>query len=67
MQTGNQNSYFCLQEVVVRFETQGETREHLEELKSEGEKQIARLTEEKEKLQNEFEEMKFSGEAKSSR
>lgn len=56
-----------VQEVVIRFETQGETQEHLEELKRDGEKQIARLREEKEKLQNEFEEMKYSGEAKLSR
>ena len=56
-----------MQEVVVRFETQGDTQKHLEELKREGEKQIARLREEKEKLQNEFEEMKYSGEAKLSR
>ncbi len=55
------------QEVVVRFETQGETQQHLEELKKEGEKHIARLKEEKEKLQQEFEEMKYSGEAKLSR
>ena len=52
---------------MIRFETQGETQQHLEELKKEGEKHIARLREEKEKLQNEFEEMKYSGEAKLSR
>ncbi len=56
-----------IQEVVVRFETQGETQQHLEELKKEGEKHIARLKEDKEKLQQEFEEMKYSGEAKLSR
>ena len=52
---------------MIRFENQGETQKHLEELKKENEKQIARLREEKEKLQNEFEEMKYSGEAKLSR
>lgn len=52
------------QEVVERFENQGETREHLEELKRDNEKNITRLREDKEKLQGEFEEMKYSGEAK---
>jgi len=52
------------QEVVTRFENQGDTTTHLEELKRENEKQISRLNEEKEKLQVEFEEMKYSGEAK---
>ncbi|XP_013080325.2 outer dynein arm-docking complex subunit 3-like [Biomphalaria glabrata] len=51
-------------EVVHRFENQGETTRHLEDLKKENEKQITRLREEKEKLQLEFEEMKYSGEAK---
>ena len=55
------------QEVVLRFENQGDTTTHLEELKRENDKQIARLNEEKEKLQVEFEEMKYSGEAKLSR
>ena len=53
-----------LQEVVTRFENQKETKIHLEELKKDNEKQIARLTEEKTKLKNEFEEMKYSGDAK---
>ncbi|XP_025111800.1 coiled-coil domain-containing protein 151-like [Pomacea canaliculata] len=51
-------------EVVERFENQGQTTQHLEELKKDNEKQINRLCEEKEKLQQEFEEMKYSGEAK---
>ena len=50
-----------------RFENQGETQRHLEDLKKDGEKKILRLQEEKEKLQQEFEEMKYSGEAKLSR
>ena len=50
-----------------RFENQGETQNHLVELKKDGEKQILRLKEEREKLQQEFEEMKYSGEAKLSR
>lgn len=51
-------------EVVQRFENQKETTRHLEELKKDNEKQIIRLKEEKEKLQQEFEEMKYSGDAK---
>ena len=52
---------------MIRFENQGDTTEHLEDLKKENEKQIGRLREDKEKLQQEFEEMKYSGEAKLSR
>lgn len=51
-------------EVVHRFENQKETTRHLEDLKKDNEKQIIRLKEEKEKLQVEFEEMKYSGDAK---
>ncbi|KAK7094450.1 outer dynein arm-docking complex subunit 3-like [Littorina saxatilis] len=51
-------------EVVERFENQGATTQHLEELKKDNEKQILRLCEDKENLQREFEEMKYSGEAK---
>eukprot|EP00745_Piridium_sociabile_P021402 TRINITY_DN32914_c0_g1_i4.p1 TRINITY_DN32914_c0_g1~~TRINITY_DN32914_c0_g1_i4.p1 ORF type:complete len:437 (+),score=186.58 TRINITY_DN32914_c0_g1_i4:272-1582(+) len=51
-------------EVVERFENQGHTTEHLEELKKDNEKQILRLREDKGNLQKEFEEMKYSGEAK---
>lgn len=51
-------------EVVERFENQGHTTQHLEELKKDNEKQILRLREDKENLQREFEEMKYSGEAK---
>ena len=56
-----------LQEVVGRFENQGETRRQLEEMKAQNEKHIARLREESEKLQSQFEEMKYTGEAKLSR
>ena len=55
------------QEVVERFENQGHTTQHLEELKKDNEKQILRLREDKGNLQREFEEMKYSGEAKLSR
>lgn len=51
----------------MRFENQEKTTKHLEELKESGEKQVVRLREEKAKLQQEFEEMKYSGEAKLSR
>ena len=52
---------------MTRFENQGDTTEHLEELKKENEKQINRLKEDLDKLTSEFEEMKYSGEAKLSR
>lgn len=50
-----------------RFRSQGQTQQHLEELKENNSKQLGRLKEEKEKLQREYEEMKYSGEAKLSR
>jgi len=56
-----------LQEVVCRFESQGETQRHLEELKTENERQISRLTEERDRLHVTFTDMKYSGEAKLSR
>ena len=40
----HKNAHLVLQEVVIRFETQGETQEHLEELRKEGEKQFFSLT-----------------------
>ncbi|KAM4035909.1 outer dynein arm-docking complex subunit 3 [Anomaloglossus baeobatrachus] len=52
------------QEVVRRFIAQGETHKHLEELKSENERTLVRLKEEKERLQDAFQELKYSGEAK---
>ena len=56
-----------LQQVVLRFQSQGATTRHLNDLKESGEKQVLRLKEDKSKLQKEFEEMKYSGEAKLSR
>ncbi|XP_072255622.1 outer dynein arm-docking complex subunit 3 isoform X2 [Pyxicephalus adspersus] len=53
-----------IQEVVRRFVAQGETHQHLEELKVENEKTLVRLKEEKDKLQEVFQELKYSGEAK---
>jgi myosin heavy subunit len=55
-----------IQEVVQRFLSQGDTQKHLESLKVSNEKTLVRLKEEKEKLQKEFESMKYSGEAKMS-
>ena len=55
------------QEVVARFEKQGDTRKQLEEMKVNNEKQRSRLQEERSRLQQEFEDMKYTGEAKLSR
>lgn len=55
-----------IQEVVQRFSSQGETQKHLEALKQTNEKSLIRLKEDKLKLQKEFEELKYSGEAKMS-
>ncbi len=55
-----------IQEVVDRFLNQGNTKKHLDQLKEENTRQLARLREEKEKLQAQFEDMKYSGEAKMS-
>ncbi|XP_062570536.1 outer dynein arm-docking complex subunit 3-like [Saccostrea cucullata] len=51
-------------EVVRRFEGQDETTKHLEALQKDNDKQITRLKEEKDKLQAEFEDMKYTGDAK---
>jgi len=53
-----------IHEVVQRFSSQGETQKHLEALKVANEKSLIRLKEDKAKLQKEFEELKYSGEAK---
>ena len=53
-------------EVVARFLNQGDTRAHLEQLRLEHTESLARLREDKERLQAQFEEMKYSGEAKMS-
>ena len=53
--------------MVQRFLSQGDTQKHLEALKVTNEKTLVRLKEDKEKLQKEFESMKYSGEAKMSR
>jgi coiled-coil domain-containing protein 151 len=53
-----------LNEVVLRFENQGSTREHLEQLKVDSENEITRLREEKDAVTAEFNEMKYTGDAK---
>ncbi|XP_039106922.1 coiled-coil domain-containing protein 151 [Hyaena hyaena] len=49
--------------VVRRFLAQGDTFTHLETLKSENEQKLWRLKQEKQQLQEEFEGLKYSGEA----
>jgi len=51
----------------VRFENQGETQRHLEEIKADNDRVISRLTEERDRLQSDFTVVKYSGEAKLSR
>jgi len=58
---------YVVQEVVARFENQGETQRHLEELKTENDREIHRLTEERDQLKSDFTDKKYSGEAKISR
>ncbi|CAF0939573.1 unnamed protein product [Adineta ricciae] len=55
-----------MQEVVDRFATQDSTTEHLERMKQDAEQNVAKLRDEKARLNKEFEEMKYSGEAKTS-
>ena len=55
-----------IQEVVDRFLNQGDTKKHLEKLQEENTQQLSHLKESKEKLQAQFEDMKYSGEAKMS-
>lgn len=49
--------------VVRRFLAQGDTFRHLETLKSENEQSLLRLKQEKQQLQRELEDLKYSGEA----
>ncbi|KAF5401941.1 Coiled-coil domain-containing protein [Paragonimus heterotremus] len=51
-----------LGQIVKRFENQGETLTHLHELKDKAEKQCQALREERDRLQLQFEELKYSGE-----
>ncbi len=56
----------CCQEVVERFSSQDSTTAHLEKMKEDSEQNVAKLRDEKARLNKEFEEMKYSGEAKTS-
>ncbi|XP_035262539.1 coiled-coil domain-containing protein 151 [Anguilla anguilla] len=51
-------------EVVERFISQGDTQKHLEKLKEENERTLVQLKEERDQLQAQFQELKYSGEAK---
>ncbi|KAK0130734.1 Coiled-coil domain-containing protein 151 [Merluccius polli] len=51
-------------EIVERFISQGESQRHLESLKVANEEVLVQLKEEKETLQQGFQDMKYSGEAK---
>ncbi|CAH8482751.1 unnamed protein product [Heterobilharzia americana] len=51
-----------LDQIVKRFQSQGETLKHLNELKNKAEKQCQELRKQRDKLQQEFEELKYSGE-----
>ncbi|THD20353.1 Coiled-coil domain-containing protein [Fasciola hepatica] len=51
-----------LNQIVKRFESQGETLIHLQELKDKAEKQCQTLREERDRLNQQFEELKYSGE-----
>ncbi|CAF1563043.1 unnamed protein product [Rotaria magnacalcarata] len=55
-----------MQEVVERFMSQDSTTAHLEKMKEDSEQNVAKLRDEKARLNKEFEEMKYSGEAKTS-
>lgn len=53
-----------LQEIVQRFISQRETHQHLVRLKEENEKVLQHLKEQMNLLADEFQDMKYSGEAK---
>lgn len=57
----------CVQEVVERFITQGDSQKHLQELKEENERILLQLKRERDQLQKHFQDTKYSGEAKLSR
>ncbi|CAH8455642.1 unnamed protein product [Schistosoma mattheei] len=51
-----------LDQIVKRFESQGETLRNLNELKDKAEEQCQKLRKQRDQLQQEFEELKYSGE-----
>ncbi|KAK1885905.1 Coiled-coil domain containing protein 151 [Dissostichus eleginoides] len=56
-----------IQEIVERFISQKETHQHLEKLKGENETVLQQLKEQKELLDQQFQDMKYSGEAELSK
>ncbi|CAH8453814.1 unnamed protein product [Schistosoma turkestanicum] len=52
-----------LDHIVKRFESQGETLRNLNELKDKAEEQCQKLRKQRDQLQQEYEELKYSGEA----
>ncbi|XP_051563690.1 coiled-coil domain-containing protein 151 [Myxocyprinus asiaticus] len=52
------------QEIVDRFISQGETQTHLEKMKAQNEKTLLQLKDERNNLQTQFQDMKYSGETK---
>lgn len=53
-----------INEVIAKFQAQGETHKHLTQLQEENEAKIAQLKQKREQVLAEYEELKFSGEAK---
>ncbi|XP_041723424.1 coiled-coil domain-containing protein 151 isoform X1 [Coregonus clupeaformis] len=52
------------QEVVERFISQGDTQQHLEDLKKENHRTLLQLKEDRDRLHKHFQDIKYSGEAK---
>lgn len=59
--------FTCVKEIAERFISQKQTHQHLENLKGENEKVLQQLKEQKKLLNQQFQDMKYSGEAKLSR
>ncbi|XP_042160264.1 outer dynein arm-docking complex subunit 3-like [Oncorhynchus tshawytscha] len=51
-------------EVVERFISQGDTQQHLENLKKENQRTLVQLKEDRDRLQEHFQDIKYSGETK---
>ncbi|XP_055772000.1 outer dynein arm-docking complex subunit 3-like isoform X3 [Salvelinus fontinalis] len=51
-------------EVVERFISQGDTQQHLEDLKKENQRTLLQLKEDRDRLQQHFQDIKYSGETK---
>jgi DNA repair exonuclease SbcCD ATPase subunit len=55
-----------IQEIIAKFQSQGDTRAHLAHLQQQSEKRIEELKEKKAKVLAELDELKFSSESKRS-